>query len=52
VDRWKKHPRYLGATFPELKMGIAGRELVQFVRDVVETMSIERAHRGRAYKMQ
>lgn len=36
VDRWKKHPRYLGITFPGVKDGDRlAEELVQFARDVV-----------------
>ena len=36
VDSWKKHPRYLGATFPGIKDGDRfAEELVQFARDVV-----------------
>ena len=36
VDSWKKHPRYLGATFPGIKDGDRfAEELVQLARDVV-----------------
>ena len=36
VDRWKKHPRHLGVTFPGIKDGDRlAEELVQFARDVV-----------------
>ena len=36
VDRWKKHPRYLGGTFPGVPDGDRlAEELVQFARDVV-----------------
>jgi hypothetical protein len=36
VDTWRKHPRYLGATFPGVKEGDRlAEELVQFARDVV-----------------
>lgn len=35
VDSWKKHPRYLGVTFPGVKDGDRlAEELVQFARDV------------------
>ena len=36
VEGWKKHPRYLGVTFPGIKDGDRlAEELVQFARDVV-----------------
>lgn len=36
VDCWKKHPRYLGVTFPGIRDGDRlAEELVQFAQDVV-----------------